>query len=112
MLAGDLQADERAAAAYGRGFPGGDSRPILMRPCRTDEIMNDKADILDMVRKRIKERGIKPMDIRRAGVSKWSPLAHWRLTETCYDNSISIERAYQLAIAVGLKRTKALPFSM
>jgi len=74
--------------------------------------MNDKSDILDMVRKRMKERGIKPMDIRRAGVSKWSPLAHWRLFENCYDNSISIERAYQLAISVGLRRTKTLPFSL
>ncbi|MEE8629703.1 MULTISPECIES: hypothetical protein [Methylobacterium] len=92
-------------------WPQGDKRPILMRPCRTDEINSDKSDILDMVRKRIKERGIEPNEIRQAGVSKWSPGAHWRLKEGCFDNAISIERAYQLAIAVGLKRTKALPFS-
>ena len=92
-------------------WPQGDKRPIVMRPCRTDELNNDKADILDMVRKRIEERGIQPIDIRRAGVSKWSPGAHWRLSKGYYDNAISIERAYQLAVAVGLRRTKTLPFA-
>lgn len=91
--------------------PAGDKRPILLRPCRTDEIRNDKADILDMVRKRIEERGIKPVTIRRAGVSKWGPDDQYRLTQGSYE-AFSIERAYQLAVAVRLKRTKVLPFSL
>lgn len=93
-------------------YPQGDSRPILLRPCRTDEIRSDKTDILDMVRKRIEERKLEPKHLRSAGVTKWSPGAHWRLREGYYDNAISIERAYQLAVAVGLKRTKSLPFAL
>lgn len=57
-------------------YPQGDAWAIRMRPYVTDELNNDKSDILDMVRKRIKERGIKPADIRRAGVTSWTPEKH------------------------------------
>lgn len=100
----------RAYSSAGE-HPAGDTRPILLRPCRTDEIRNDKADILDLVRKRIEERGIKPITIRKKGVSNWGPDDQYRLTQRM-DEAFWIERAYQLAVAVRLKRTKALPFSL
>ena len=86
-----------------------DKRPILIEPYETVDHRNDKHDILDMVRQHIEERGISSTAIRKAGVSSWNPEKHYRLRHGGY--SYNMKAAYQLATAVGLKRTKALSFA-
>lgn len=93
-------------------YPQGDTRQIRVRPHVTDELLSDRGDILDLVRKRIEERKLRPIDIRKAGVSNWDREKHWRVRQGFYDVNISMKVAYQLAVAVGLKRTKVLPFAL
>ncbi|BCM83575.1 hypothetical protein [Methylobacterium indicum] len=91
-----------------------DNRPILLPHVtshNTEEYKSDRGDILDLVRARIKERGLKPMDLRRAGISNWNAQKHWRLQEGSYDD-ISPRVMYQLCTAVRLRRTKQLPWSL
>lgn len=54
---------------------------------------------------------MEPKDIRRT-IKGWRPEEHYRVTSGFYDCDISLRRAYQLAAAVGLKRTKTLPWSL
>lgn len=86
-------------------------RSILQRPCATDDYLFDKKDILDLMRRRIEERKLEPKDIRRT-IAGWRPEEHYRVTSGFFDCNISLRRAYQLAAAVGLKRTRGLPFSL
>lgn len=86
-------------------------RPI-MRLCATEEYVADKGDILHLVRRRMEERAIKPIYIRRAGLSRWNAEKHYRLKTGAYDCNISQRAMYQLCSAVGLKRTKQLPWSL
>ncbi|WP_264048937.1 hypothetical protein [Methylobacterium flocculans] len=84
---------------------------IRPRPCATDDYLNDKADILDLIRRRIAERELEPKDIRKT-IKGWRPEEHCRVTSGFYDCDISQRRAYQLAAAVGLRRTKSLPWGL
>lgn len=88
-----------------------DLRPIILRPCATEDYLRDKGDILDLVRKRIEERGIEPKDIRQT-IKGYRAPEHYRVTSGFFDCNISQRRAYQLAAAVGLKRTSSLPWSL
>jgi hypothetical protein len=51
-----------------------DNRPIIIpasiQPCAPDEYLNDKGDILDLVRQRIEERKLEPKDIRKS-IAGW-----------------------------------------
>lgn len=91
-------------------YPHGDRRQIYL----DDKVEhdNDKHDILDLVRQRIRERKLKPIEIRRSGVPNWNKERHWRLRTGYYDCDISMKVAYHLAVACGLKRTKVLPFDL
>ncbi len=91
-----------------------DDRPILLpqvTPFNTEEYRSDRADILDMVRKRIEERKLEPKDLRKAGISNWNAEKHWRLQTGFYDD-VSPRVLYHLCTAVGLRRTRALPWSL
>lgn len=91
-----------------------DNRPIIVphvTSYNTEEYRSDRGDILDMVRKRIEERKLEPKDLRRAGISNWNAERHWRLRSGFYDD-VSSRVLYQLCTAVGLKRTKVLPWSL
>lgn len=91
-----------------------DNRPILLpqvTPYNTEEYRSDRSDILDMVRKRIDERKLEPKHLRKAGISNWNAQKHWRLKSGFYDD-VSQRVMYDLCTAVGLKRTKQLPWSL
>lgn len=102
-----MSEQQRTVAVY---LPEGDSRPILVDPYVTNELRTDKEDIIDLIRKRVEKRNIKPIDIRKAGVTKWNAEKHWRLMRGGY--SFSVEVVYAVAVAVRLKRTRTLPFAL
>ncbi len=85
--------------------------PAALSPHRPDDYLSDKTDTLDLVRRRIRERALEPKDICRT-IAGWRPEEHYWVTSGFYDCDISQRRAYQLAAAAGLRRTKSLPWSI
>ncbi|TXN41697.1 hypothetical protein FV232_17095 [Methylobacterium sp. WL30] len=106
-----LTENPRAVIGNNSDAPKPDSRQIRLRPCATEDYLNDKADILDLVRRRIAERKLEPKGIRKS-IKGWRPEEHYRIKCGFYDCDVSQRRAYQIAAAVGLKRTKQLPWSL